>query len=881
MRSILIAILFVCLAVPSLARNENAPPPRIYETARVDGVTPVLDGHLDDSAWDRVDWSGEFVQRQPEDGAAPSAQTEFKLLYDDEALYFGFRMHDDPELVRSMLARRDHFPGDWVEINIDSYHDQRTAFSFTLSLSGTRGDEFVSNDGNRWDGSWDPVWEGATGLDDGGWTAEMRIPLSQLRFDGAEEQVWGLQVQRRIFREEERSTWQEIPRDCSGWVSNFGEIHGIRGIKPARRVEIMPYTVARAESFEKVPGNPFRDGSTSDLDFGMDGKIGLSSDLTLDFTINPDFGQVEADPSQVNLTAFETYFQERRPFFVEGADILDLPLAPAITGGHFTRDRLFYSRRIGKSPSHYPDLAGDEYAKVPENTSILGAAKLTGKTAGGLSIGIMESVTALERADIAAPGGDRQEAVEPTTNYFVGRVMQDLRGGDTVIGAMMTATNRNIEDAQLGFLRRSAYAGGVDLQHSFLDRDYRLEARVFGSQLRGDAEAIDLVQTASARYFQRPDNDHVDYDPTRTSLGGSAGSLLLMRTGNDTNLMFQTGGAWRTPGFEINDLGYMQRADEINQSTWVGYTKRNPFSIFNRWQLNGNQWFNWDTGGTYLGGAVNMNSNWEFKNRWGGYLGVTHSYDGISNTALRGGPSSRWPGGTEMNFNLWSDHSKDVRFSLGGWGEKGDDDSSDTWNAWTSIAVRPNNALQISLNPSYTHTLRTMQYVDTVVYGDESRYIFGSLNQQTVSLTFRVDYCLTPNLTIQYYGSPFVSAGSYSRFKRVTDPHADRFTDRFDTYGGSEIDYDWATAEYVVDEGDTGPEDYRFDDPAFSIHDFNSNLVVRWEYDPGSTLFLVWSQSRFDFMGDSSFSVLDDLDDLFGVHPHNVFLVKFNRWFSL
>ena len=248
MRSFLVLLSLLVLASPALARNENAPPPRIYTTDRLNGEKPVVDGRIDDPVWRQVEWSGGFIQRDPEEGAPPTAPTEFKVLYDAEALYFGFRLHDDPALVRNMLARRDWFPGDWIEVNIDSYHDQRTAFSFTLSLSGTRGDEFISNDGNRWDSSWDPVWSGAAEVDEGGWTAEMKIPLSQLRFDGGEEQVWGLQVHRRIFREEERSTWQPIPKDVSGWVSNFGEIHGLRGLKPARRIEIMPYTVARAET---------------------------------------------------------------------------------------------------------------------------------------------------------------------------------------------------------------------------------------------------------------------------------------------------------------------------------------------------------------------------------------------------------------------------------------------------------------------------------------------------------------------------------------------------------------------------------------------------------------------------------------------------------
>ena len=723
-------------ATPAHARNEHAPAPRIYRTARLTGEPPRIDGRLDDAVWNQVDWSGDFIQRTPDDGTAPTAQTEFKLVYDDEAVYFAFRMHDDPALVRSLLARRDWFPGDWIEVNIDSYHDYRTAFSFTLSLSGTRGDEFVSDDGDNWDGNWDPIWSGATQIDAQGWTAETRIPLSQLRFSSDEEQVWGLQVQRRIFREEERSTWQPIPKDVTGWVSNFGEIHGITGIEPGRRIEILPYVVAQTERFAKVEGDPFRDGSDTGFDLGLDGKLGLTSDLTMDVTINPDFGQVEADPSQVNLTAFETYFSEKRPFFIEGQDIFDLPVAPAITGGHFTRDRLFYSRRIGKRPSYDPDLPDGDYADVPQNTRIMGAFKLSGKTASGTSVGVLESVTAKEQADIDGAGGPRETAVEPLTNYFVGRVMQDFDQGDTVLGTMVTAVNRDIEDPHLEFLKRSAYAGGLDLQHYFLDRSYRLEARIFASHMRGTAEAIDLMQTSSARYFQRPDNDHADYDPTRTSLSGTAGSLLLLRTGNNTKLRFQTGAAWRSPGFEINDLGYMRRADEINQSTWVGYVERNPFWIFNSWSLNGNQWLNWDWGGHFLGAAANLNSNWEFRNRWGGYMGFTRTFEETSNTALRGGPASRWPGTSEFNLNMWSDSSQDIYVSAGVWGYLGDEDYIDAWEGWCSLVLRPDDALQVRLNPSYNHNLCRMQYVTTTDFGGRDRYLFGALNQRTFALTF-------------------------------------------------------------------------------------------------------------------------------------------------
>lgn len=862
------------------ARSEQAPPARIVDTQRIRGEAPHVDGRLEDSAWNQVEWSGDFTQREPNEGVPPSWPTEFKVLYNDEALYFCFRMHDTRGAVSSILARRDWFPGDWIEVNIDSHHDFRTAYSFTLSLSGTRGDEYISDDGDNWDSSWDPIWHGATHIDDQGWTAEMKIPLSELRFDRGEQQVWGLQVHRRIFRLEERSTWQPIPKDISGWVSNFGEIHGLRGLRPRRRIEIMPYAVARTERFEPVAGDPYHDGSLNHLDLGLDGNVGLTSDFTLDFTVNPDFGQVEADPSEVNLTAFETFFSEKRPFFIEGADIFSLPVAPAVTGGSFTSDRLFYSRRIGKRPAHDPNLEDDEFAQVPENTSILGAVKLSGKTDGGLSVGILESVTQKEQADIAGPGGERHVAVEPSTNYFVGRVIQDLRGGDTVIGGMVTAVNRDISDEHLEFLRHSAYAGGVDVQHYFRDRGYHLEARVFTSHLRGSAKSILEAQTSSARYYQRPGKSYSHVDSARTTLSGSGGSAWLTRTGNHHNLMFQTGAAWRSPGFEINDLGYMRTADEINQSTWVGYRKRNPFSIFNNWALNANQWLNWDWGGTFLSSAANVNTNGQFTNRWNFYMGATRSFGETSNTALRGGPAFKRPGDTELSASVSTDQSKSVHAGLDAWVDQGDEDYFTVWDAETSVAVRANNALQISLAPGFTRNITDMQYVDTPSVDGEDRYVFGHLDQRTFALTFRLDYCLSPNLTLQYYGSPFISAGRFGSFKRVTDPMANRFRDRFHTFTGDEIAYDEAEGVYVVDE-DGGGTDYTIDSPDFNVRDFNSNLVMRWEYQPGSTLFLVWAQSRFGYVADGTFHLGHDLDALFTRHPHNVFLVKFNQRFAL
>jgi len=876
----IVMILWVFGATTLQARGDEEPiATRVYETRRT-VEPPTIDGRLDDPAWEKVAWAGDFSQRMPTEGDPPSQQSAFKVVYDDDALYFAFRLHDDPEQVTRMLARRDGFPGDWIEVNIDSYYDHRTAFSFTLSLSGTRGDEFISNDGNRWDSNWNPVWNGATRIDGEGWTAEMRIPLNQLRFSRAEEQIWGLQVQRRLFRLEERSTWQRIPKDVTGWVSRFGELRGLRKLRPKRHLELVPYAVARGEHFAAEPGNPFRDGSAAELDAGVDGKIGVTNNLTLDFTINPDFGQVEADPSEVNLTAFETYFQEKRPFFIEGNDIFDLRVAPAITGGSFTQDTLFYSRRIGRPPTHDPDLPDGGYAEIPGNTTILGAFKLSGKTGGGLSIGLLESVTAKERAAIAAGGERSHLTVEPWTNYFVGRLQQDFRRGEVQLGGMITAVNRKLEDDHLSSLPREAYAGGIDFSSYFRNRDYRLLVVLLGSELRGSEEALYDAQTSSARYFQRPDNEEATLDPTRTSLSGHAGSIRFTRTSNH-ELMFQTGVAWRSPGFEINDLGFMRTADEINQFTWVGYYKRNPFSIFDDWGLNANQWLNWDFGGNFLGASYNVNSFADFRNKSGASAGITRDGEYISNTLLRGGGSLRWPGNWSYRLHFYSDPRRKLRGSVGAYLARGDDNIRELREAWFSLTYRPTNALHLSLSPSYAHHRREMQYLETNACGDEDRYLFASLEQKTVVVTLRLDYAITPNLSVQYYGSPFIATGRYHEFKRITDPRAVRYRDRFHVFEGDEIAYDPASELFHVDEDRNGTIDYRFENPDFDAREFNSNLVIRWEYSPGSTLYLVWSQVR-----DNSNLLVDDPDyhhnmkHLFATHPENVVLIKVSKWFS-
>lgn len=855
-------------------------PRRSYETQHCGSGCPTIDGRLDDACWELVPWAGDFVEWQPDEGHAPSQQTAFKVLYDDEHLYLAYRAFDsDPARIERRLARRDWFPGDWVEVNIDSYNDHRTAYSFTASVSGVRGDEFISQDGDSWDGSWDPIWDFKTAVDAEGWTAEVRIPLSQLRYQPHAEQAWGIQVQRRVFREEERSLWQPKSKEETGWVSRFGELRGLIGLPVQRRIELMPYAVTRHERFGAAPGDPFTDGSKGKLAGGLDGKLGVSSNLTLDFTVNPDFGQVEADPSQLNLSEFETFFQERRPFFIEGSDIFDYSVAPAMTGGRNTNDILFYSRRIGRRPDwpwatrNYPD-----FVEMPEASSILGAAKLTGKTASGWSIGLLESVTAAETARAASDGGEVEIPVEPGTNWFAGRVQRDFRRGDTRVGGMLTAVNRHA-DPGLESMHRQAYAGGLDFYSTLWRREWRVAANLLASDVRGDSLAMALTQRSSARYYQRPDNGEEDFDPARRHLAGHAGSLRFGRL-KSTGWRFETQLGWRSPGFEINDLGYQREADIINQSTWLGWAAQ-PCGPLRRLGINTNQWLDFDFGGTRLRRMVNLNTNIEFRNNMSMGLGVTRAGESIANSTLRGGPAFRHPGEYELNCWFNSDHRARVGANAGFYFNVADADAGAYREYWIGLNVKPSNALQISLSPGYTRYRTELQYVGEDGFAGEPRYLFADLDQETVTLTLRADYAMSPNLTLQVYGSPFVTAGRYGDFKRITDPRAERFAGRFHRFAGEEIAYDASEGAYFVDEDADGSADYAIGNPDFNYRDFNSNVVLRWEYSPGSLLYLVWSQSRSDVVGHGRLRYGEDLDDLFGVRPHDVFLLKLSKWLSL
>lgn len=852
---------------------------RIYQTKYTD-IAPEIDGFSNDSCWNLVEWSGNFTQTIPYDNKPPTQQTSFKILYDDDNLYVFIRAHDtEASKISRILTRRDDFSGDMVEINIDSYYDKQTAFSFTAMASGAKGDEAISLNGDNWDSSWNPVWTLKTSIDDSGWSAEMSVPFTQLRFGNKEEQIWGIELMRHIFREEERSHWQFIPKGAPGFVHLFGELHGIKNIKPKRQVEILPYVVAKAETFKKEEGNPFADGNSSKITAGVDGKIGITNDFTLDFTVNPDFGQVEADPSVVNLTAFESYFSEQRPFFVEGKNIYQFRPTNPIVINDLGSDILFYSRRIGRYPQYYPATNDGEFVKMPDASTILAAFKVSGKTKDGLSVGILESTTANEKAEIDSSGARRKENVEPLTNYFVARVQKDFNKGETVLGGMLTAVNRDISNPAMDYLHKSAYAGGIDFKHSWKERVYYIMASGAFSNVQGDENAIINTQTSSARYYQRPDAKHLSVDSSLTSLSGYGGSLRFGRQGQK-KIQFESSVNVKSPGLEFNDIGYMRYSDVIHHGTWMGYYLREPFSIFRNFYLNLNYWVYWNFNGDLLSTNANMNFNSQFKNKWNIGGSFSRQNENLSTNLLRGGPSFILPGSWDLNLNLSSDYSKKVAWSVGGYYGFCDSKMADSYDYWAELSIRPVNSVSISFNPDFYYGKNELQYLETVDFNGEPRYIFAQIDQKTLSFTFRLNYTITPDLSIQYYGQPFISSGKYAKYKRVTEPHANRFSDRFSIFDGGQIAVNDVDGTFDIDEDFNSSVDYNFSQPNFNFREFRSNLVVRWEYRRGSTIYFVWSQGRSSSGSNGNFSYGNDMHDLFGTKAHNVFLIKLNYWFS-
>jgi len=875
MQKILFFVLGFLFLVPRLFYSQDSIPRRIYVTqSMVANTPPRIDGIIDDNVWDLVDWSGNYVEWSPDENTTPSQATKLKILYNDKNLYIAFRCYDqEPEKIVSRLSRRDGFDGDWVEINLGSLGDKRTAYSFTISVSGVKGEEYITND-NSWDNTWNPIWYAKTNIDEDGWTAEIRIPLSQIRFGKAKEQIWGLQSTRRFFRKEERSVWQRSPLNAPGWVSSFGELHGLKNLQPQKQLEIQPYIVASQNNRGAASNNPLIEQNETKLNVGLDGKLGITNDLTLDFTINPDFGQVEADPSAIALDGFQIFFPEQRPFFIENKNIFDYAFSSSINGGRtFGFDNLFYSRRIGRSPQGFANLEQGEFSTQPNVSTILGAAKFSGKTRDGWSVGILEAATAKEVAQISDGTNERRQIVEPFTNYVVARIQKDFNQNNTFIGGIVTATNRNLDD-NVGFLHKSAYTAGLDVTHQWKNRAYYFKGNLVFSNVNGTAAAITRTQQSITHLFQREGADHVEVDENSTSLTGTGGNLQIGK--GKGNWVFQTGTTWRSPELELNDIGFQQRADDFRYYGWLGYRTTKPLKTMRSWRVNYNHFAVFDFAGNLNDVIFNANTWLNLKNNTWFNLFADAQPLRHSNFLLRGGPRFKLPPSYRIGINVSSDSRKKLRFSLNNSGLWAGANSLRRLSLGGTITYQPFNALQVSLSPNYSIMEDKLQYVSTSSFQGDSRYILGSIEQQTLSFPLRIDYILAPNLSLQYWGQPFISKGLYTDFKYVNNPLATTFSDRVNAYNPSQIMLN--SGSYEVDENLDGSTDYSFFQPDFAFVQWRSNLVLRWEYIPGSEFYLVWSQAASNVGGiDNSLTntLTNNIKEI-----DNIFLLKLTYRFA-
>jgi hypothetical protein len=802
---------------------------------------PVIDGRNDDAAWATAMAIDGFRTFDPVDDGDPRFRTEARVTFDAHNLYVFVRAFDPhPDSIVALLSRRDvRTQSDQLKLIIDGYHDRRTGVELAVNPAGVKRDFAVLNDGEE-DVSWDGVWEVATRIDAEGWTAEFRVPLNQLRYASGDQHTFGFGIWRDVARFNERYAWPVYSRKKGGLSSQLGDLAGIDGIASPRRLELAPYTVARTAN---VPASVGYKQTTTNT-FGADLKYGLTSNLTIDATVNPDFGQVEADPSVLNLSAFETFFPERRPFFLEGQGLFrfDLNCNDGSCSG------LFYSRRIGRSPQ-----LGDEYSDPSNVTSstILGATKLTGRLSKGLSVGVLDAVTQREHA----PG---RETIEPRTNYFVGRLQQDFRQGQSAIGAMVTSVKRNNDQFTKDFLRSSALAGGIDARHQFWNKNWELSGYWAASDVRGSAEAITATQRSFVHNYQRPDDD-IALDSTRTSLSGYSAQMIIAKRGGGSTL-FNTGYQVMSPGFEVNDVGYLSRASSKNQFFWFQYRQQTPRSFYRFWNFNVNEWTNytWDNLRTDFGG--NVNAHMQFKNSMWLHVGQGINAAGASycDNCTRGGPALR----SERSFWGWGGVEGDPRnvvvpYLWLNWGW-GDGNRSYNWNVNPQVDFRMTSRVTGSVSYSFTHSVNAAQFNGN--YGeigvDTTHYTVARLDQDTRSVTFRLGYTATPNLSLQVYASPFATRGAYTDWMQVANARADQWKDRYRSF----------------ENGDPG---------AFDFKQYRSNTVLRWEYRPGSTLFLVWAQERTqDLSGFDARNAPAGLGQLRRAHPANVFLVKGSYWIS-
>ena len=856
---------------------------RVYNITKVSGQKPVIDGKLDEGFWtEQGEWSDRFVQIIPYERVISPSPTKVKLFYDNKYIYVGVMCKDAvPEKMNRFIGNRDdNSLGDLISVAFDTYHDYRAAPEFNINLGGNKTD-LVVTDKLSVNLSWNAVWEGKTHIDqkDSLWTAELRIPFSQLRYNQkSDDGVWGLHVRRIIRRNNEVQNWSMIPLKNNGHVFSFGEMHGMTDLPKPRGIEFLPYVMGKFRNSPQIPGSPYQKGHSWGGNVGLDAKFALS-DFTLDMTINPDFGQVELDPSVMNLTAYETFYDEKRPFFLEGKHILDF------ANGN---DMMFYTRRIGAAPSYTPQNIDNvsSFAGTKDNVPIIGALKLTGTNRKGVTIGVVQSVTARSSVKVSRNGNETTEVVEPLTNYTVGRMQKNWKG-NTLLGGMLTSVNRDLSEPYLEkFLVRNAFTAGIDFTQYFNNRLYYIDVKGMLSSLNGTKEAITLLQRNAVHYYQRESSKgYLGVDPNRTSLNGTGGYVKVGRKGN-AKWAFSESFGWSSPGFDLNDMGYMKETDYLKNETEIAYRQTDIWKMFryNAFTLTQTNW--WNYGGYTINNDVALRWQSMTMNRYEMDMKETFGWNKLDTRMLRGGPDVRYNPFflTSVKFN--TDKAKRVMFMLKYEGNHNLDGYNRFNTMMPSLTFRLGNHVYLSGELNYAWNTDNMQYVNTLLPANVELlntqktltpvYLAGHLDQKTYGLTMKVQVNVTPDISIQFYGSPFTSTAKFSDFKLADDTKSHSYDNRFYSIHSDALNYNEGLYSFTH-EGKV----YEFPNPNFSFNEFRSNLVARWEYLPGSTLYFVWEHQMSNRDSKQIGGWGSNLDRMFGLPSTNTFMIKVNYWFNI
>jgi hypothetical protein len=896
--------IFVPVFLPAQQRASVHPDvPPVATAARRSGPI-AIDGRIDEAAWAGATPITQLRQYQPNEGAPGSLPTEVRILFDDEALYIGARMSDPLGAagIRAPLARRDQLLAadgnngsfnslttDKLAIDLDSYHNHLDDAWFEVNPAGVRGDQFNG------DPSWDPIWEAASHVDANGWTAEMRIPYSQLRFSRDTAQTWGLQIWRYADRLNEQDMWSFRPRNASSGPAFYGHLEGISIANRPRQLELLPYVVSKGQFKYAKPDDPYHNKSDLGISAGGDLKYLLTSNLTLDATFNPDFGQVEVDPATVNLSAYETFYDEKRPFFVAGRSAFSFGGFSCYFCSNVSSLSVFYSRRIGRPPQLNP-YVGDRaaFADAPDNATILGAAKITGRTKSGYTVGFLDALANRETSHyVTTPGGPQvTQEVEPLSNYFVGRVKKEFNQGATTIGTILTSTVRRLGDdpVLVNRLRSSATALGVDWSHSWHQRDYRWRGSVVGSDIEGSAPAIALAQRSSAHYFQRPDREVTSdglftsrYDTTATALRGYGFYTRLAK--ENGNWLWETAQNWRSPGYEVNDLAYLDRADY----KWMNFNLARQFTKPTTWYRNiftsvgAQQQFNYD--GLRNDAQAQVYYGQELPNYWNvrSFYILHPTVD--DDRLTRGGPVVKRTGYHFGHVQVSTDPRQRAVFDVSVEAARGIDSPTHTFIVSPGVAVKPAASIFVQFSPSYIVDEDAAQYVTstpdpTATAFGGNRYVFAFIKTHTMSFDTRVNWTLRPDLTLQLFAQPYFASGDYSSFREFAGPRSVKKLVYGQDIGGIA---GGSGNPYSVDPDSTatfnGPAPrFTFDDPNFSFRSLRGTAVLRYEYRPGSTLFFVWTQQRAGSSGFGDFDFHRDYSALLSDRPDNVFLIKATYW---